>query len=73
MTKENKKYYVVRFINGKKTYKRTKCSDYWTGENHKDICWQFTKQAAKRIAESYENSMHPNNHSWLRYDIEEVA
>ena len=47
-----KKVYIYRVVNhnGRKEYKRTKCSDYWTG--NKSICWQFSLQGAKKIVET---------------------
>lgn len=46
------KVYIYRITNhnGRKEYKRTKCSDYWA--NNKSVCWQFSKQGAKKIVET---------------------
>lgn len=47
-----KKVYIYRITNhnGRKEYKRTKCCDYWTTK--KEVCWQFSKQGAKKILET---------------------
>ena len=46
-----KKAYIYRVVNhnGRKEYKRTKCSNYWTDK--KDACWKFSIQGAKKILE----------------------
>lgn len=63
------KYYVFRVVNhnGHKQYKRTKCSDYWT--DNKNVCWQFSKQGAKKIVETY-NSYNRSN--FYSYGVERV-
>lgn len=53
------KYYIYRF-NEKSgfKFKRTKCNDYW----HSDfsICWQYSKQGAKKIVDE-KNARRKNN------------
>lgn len=48
------KFYVYRIVkhNGRKEYKRTKCSDFWAG--NKAVCWQFTKKGAEGIVAACE-------------------
>ena len=43
------KVYIYRVVNhnGRKEYKRTKCSDFWAG--NKAVCWRFSVQGAKKI------------------------
>lgn len=62
-----KKFYVFRIVNhnGRKEYKRTKCSDYWT--NKKSVCWQFSKQGAKKIVETL-NSFNRFNYYTFGYE-----
>ena len=47
------KYYVVRVSTrtGKTEYKRTKCSDQWTGASYKNNCWKFSYQGARGIVD----------------------
>lgn len=63
------KFYVYRIVNhnGHKQYKRTKCCDYWT--DAKSVCWQFSKQGAKKIVETY-NSYNRSN--YYTYGFEPV-
>lgn len=50
------KFYVYRTINhnGRKEYKRTKCTDHWTG--NKSNCWKFSEQGAKGIVKTYNDN-----------------
>lgn len=63
------KVYIYRVVNhnGRKEYKRTKCSDYWTDK--KDVCWKFSVQGAKKIIEAYNSYNRTNYYS---YGIESV-
>ena len=53
------KYYVFKF---NKTYgfrfKKAKCTDMWN--TNAGVCWQFSKQGAKRIAER-KNALRKND------------
>lgn len=63
-----KKYYVVR-INTRTAeveYQKTKCLDIYI--KNKEICWQFSKQGAKGIAERNNKKWSSN---WI-YDIEPI-
>ena len=53
------KYYIYRF-NEKSgfKFKRTKCNDYWS--NDFSICWQYSKQGAKKIVDE-KNAGRKNN------------
>lgn len=64
-----KKVYIYRVINhnGRKEYKRTKCSNYWS--EIKDACWQFTKQGAKGIVETLNQH---NKSNYYTFGFEEV-
>lgn len=43
------KYYVIKTTRDGIQYKRYKCIDGWTTD--KKICWGFSKQGAKNIAD----------------------
>lgn len=62
------KYLVYRITNhnGRKEYKRTKCSDYWTSA--RDVCWQFSLQGAKGIVANY-NSYNRSNYYTYGYEL----
>lgn len=62
-----KKVYIYRVANhsGKKEYKRTKCSNYWTTD--RSACWQFSMQGGKGILETL-NAHNRNN--FYSYGIE---
>lgn len=63
------KVYIYRITNhnGRKEYKRTKCSDYWS--NSKSVCWQFSKQGAKKIVETLTNYQ---RHGYYTYGTKPV-
>lgn len=63
-----KRYYVKRenINTGEVEYQRTKCLDIYT--KNKEICWQFSKQGAKGIAERNNKKW---SSSWM-YDIEPI-
>lgn len=63
-----KKVYVYRVINhnGKKEYKRTKCSNYWS--TNKENCWHFSLQGAKKILETL-NKFNRNNYYTYGYEL----
>lgn len=58
------KVYIYRVVNhnGRKEYKRTKCSDYWTDK--KAVCWKFSVQGAKKIIETYNSYNRTNYYSY---------
>ncbi len=64
-----KKFYIYRIINhnGRKEYKRTKCSDFWS--SNKSVCWQFSAQGAKKIVETLNNY---NTHNYYSFGMEPV-
>ena len=63
-----KKVYIYRVApNGHKTYKRTKCLEYWT--ENKSACWQFSAQGAKKIVETYNSH---NKSNFYSYGIETI-
>lgn len=63
------KAYIYRVVNhnGRKEYKRTKCSDFWTDK--KEVCWQFSLQGAKKIVDTL-NSF--NKYNYYSFGIESV-
>ena len=63
------KVYIYRVVNhnGKKEYKRTKCSNFWTED--KSTCWQFSLQGAKKIVETLNRFNRVNYYS---YGIESI-
>ena len=62
------KYYVKKEYNGKILYKRYKCIEGWSAD--KNICWQFTKQSALKIAEREKTSIHPSQRNQYCFSIE---
>ena len=43
------KYFVIKTTKDGIEYKRYKCIDGWT--KNKEICWKFSRQGAKQIAD----------------------
>lgn len=64
------KYYVKKECNGRVLYKRYKCIEGWSAD--KNICWQFTKQAAKKIAEREKAAVHPSQRDIYDFTIEKI-
>ena len=61
------KVYIYRIVNhnGRKEYKRTKCSDFWARSTKG--CWMFSKQGAKKIVETLNEN---NRYGYYSYGIE---
>lgn len=60
-------YYVIKQINDVIYYKRCKCTDSWS--SNKLICWKFTKQGAKAIADRLNARINRANKHFIHYDI----
>lgn len=67
---DRKKYYVIKTTKDGVLYKRYKCIDGWT--RNKEICWQFSKQGAEKIAKRL-NSFIPEQQKYkVHYNTLEV-
>lgn len=64
------KFYVKKEYNGRVLYKRYKCIEGWSADKH--ICWQFTKQAATKIAEREKSAVHASQSDLYNFTIERV-
>ena len=59
-----KKAYVYRIVvhNGRKEYKRTKCSDCWASTTAP--CWKFSVRGAKKIVDTLNKSNRTGYYSY---------
>ena len=65
------KYYIYRIVNhnGRKEYKRTKTSDFWSGTP--EGCWQYTWEGATQIV-ARENKWQYEHNKYYTYGKESV-
>ena len=65
------KYYIFRFNeNSGFKFKRTKCNDYWS--NDYKICWQYSKQGAKKIVDEKNAGRKNNLYEYGMIEVDKV-
>jgi len=66
------KYYVIETTKNGVLYKRYKCIEGWTTEKHKNLCWKFSKQGARQIADRLNNELNEYWQNKIHYNIIEA-
>ena len=65
------KYLIVKTTKDGVEYRRTKCLGGWTKD--KSVCWQFSKQGAKKIVDELNASIPENKKKEIHYNFVEVS